>query len=267
MRGSGEVIANDLMAWGAIAKPIDSKGLLNSVRCHSIAVKKELLPCAVEVWAATCLVQLTPYFETLLDPQEHARAAGFKGEQLRQWFVFAHGLLRLILSAYTGLAPASLRFQQHAYGKPHLSGADHIQFSLSHAGPHVLIAVGTEHAMGVDLEIRRHMPDQDTLVEQFFSQGERHQYGLLPSERREEAFFNMWTRKEALLKGIGLGLMQPLDGFTVSHDSPARVMDGKFQEWTLRHLHINDSLTGALAVCAPKVDLSGGVLDFSGLLG
>lgn len=261
------MVANDLMAWGAIAEPIGSKGLLNPVRCHSIAVKKDLLPGTVEVWAATCQLQLNPYFETLLDAQEHARAAGFKGEQLRQRFVFAHGLLRLILSAYTGLAPASLVFQQHAHGKPHLSGADHIQFSLSHAGPHVLVAVGTEHEMGVDLEIRRHMPDQDTLVEQFFSQGERYQYGLLPPEQREEAFFNMWTRKEALLKGIGLGLMQPLDGFTVSHDSPARVMDGKYQEWTLRHLHINDSLVGALAVCAPKVDLSGGVLDFSGLLG
>lgn len=258
--------ANGLLGWGAEKSPIDAKGILEPVVCHPAAVQKKLTHGEVNIWAATLDPNAIPLFESLLDNNERERASRMRGSILKQRYVFAHGMLRMILAPYVGICADRLVFGRHADGKPFLQDHQNIQFSLSHTGPHMLVAIGLDHELGIDLEARRDMPDQDKLVDQFFSRQEREQYWRLPDSQRQEAFFHMWTRKEALLKATGLGLQQPLDGFSVSYNLPARLLPGAYQEWNLRHLQIGNDLFGALAVSIRDVELCGGMLQYSQLL-
>ena len=64
--------------------------------------------------------------------------------------------------------------------------------------------------VGVDIEAIRATTDIDRMAARFLSQAEQRRLGLLSPAQREPAFFQCWTRKEALLKGVGTGLRFPL---------------------------------------------------------
>lgn len=103
--------------------------------------------------------------------------------------------------------------------------------------------------------------DED-LVARFFSPREREMIRALPAALRPEAFFHCWTRKEAYIKAIGLGLSQPLRDFTVSvhPGEPAALLEvagdpGAAARWRLHALHPGPGFVGALAAEAPEVRL------------
>jgi len=70
----------------------------------------------------------------------------------------------------------------------------------------------------------RPLPDAEHLVERFFAAEERRAYQACAEADRPKAFFTLWTRKEAYVKALGLGLGMAFDAFAVSQDSPARVL-------------------------------------------
>jgi 4'-phosphopantetheinyl transferase len=61
-----------------------------------------------------------------------------------------------------------------------------------------LIAVGSEHRLGVDLEQIRNDVDANAPAERFFSLHERAGLLALPDRLRAHGFYACWTRKEAL---------------------------------------------------------------------
>jgi 4'-phosphopantetheinyl transferase len=78
---------------------------------------------------------------------------------------------------------------------------------------------------------------------------------MIPTEKKLEAFYNCWTRKEAYIKAHGKGLSLPLDSFDVSFApwEPPRLLITKDEPherslWTLLDLKPGFSYVGALAV-------------------
>jgi 4'-phosphopantetheinyl transferase len=69
------------------------------------------------------------------------------------------------------------------------------------------------------------VPDIDDLAERFFSVTKTLLLRAFPADRRSLAFLACWTRKEAFIKALGLGLSCPLDAFdvTIDPDAPARI--------------------------------------------
>src|SRR5262249_56606268 len=53
-------------------------------------------------------------------------------------------------------------------------------------------------------------------AERLFSPEERRRLSALPPEQWRDGFYNCWTRKEAFVKALGLGLSHPLDSFDVA---------------------------------------------------
>lgn len=196
-------------------------------------------------------------FDALLDAQERARADRFVFPHHRERFVRAHGVLRRVLAAYTGQNPEALSFIAGRYGKPALTGSQGVAFSLSHAGDGVAIAVTTGHEIGIDIETPRVMNDRDDLVRRYFSASEIAAYDSTEPARRDDAFFRLWTRKEAFVKGIGLGLSRPLDSFTVGLGIPVYLDAPGDVAWSLHHLDPGESFVGAVACRHPSPVLHG----------
>ena len=130
-----------------------------------------------------------------------------------------HVALRLVLGELTGCAPERLRFERRCghcggsgHGKPQLAGRPDLDFSLSHSGELVLIAVARGRRVGADVERVRARTDVLAIARGSLSGRERRaiEAGRTDAARRE-AFFRCWTRKEAYLKGLGVGLAGGLD--------------------------------------------------------
>jgi len=182
----------------------------------------------VHVWCAS-LDQPSAKYADLLSGDEQARAQRFRFEQEQRRFVVGRGLLRTILGRYLNLPPQNLVLKYGEYGKPELALESSLQrssFNLSHSGDLVLYAFTCEIEIGIDLEQIHPIPDVQQLAEQFFSPLERAELDALPAQRKLEAFFSGWTRKEAYLKARGDGLVYPLDQFSVAlaPEEPARLI-------------------------------------------
>jgi 4'-phosphopantetheinyl transferase len=155
----------------------------------------------------------------VLSPDEIARASRFHFEKDRIHFTQCRSALRGLLADYLSIPAAEIRFEYLTSGKPQLAAEQNpsaLQFNVSHSSNMALIAVGSEHRLGVDIEKIRGDVDTAALAERFFSVRERAGLQALPDHLRVPGFFACWTRKEAFLKATGEGLSFPLADFSVT---------------------------------------------------
>ena len=194
----------------------------------------------------------------ILTDDELDRADRFSFEIDRQRFIAARGILRSILSCYITIYPGHLRFYYNQYGKPSLASEFSpylLNFNLSHSGNTALYAITRNMEIGVDVERVLSDFEYEEIAKRFFSVNEVAILRTIPIEKKLEAFYTCWTRKEAYIKAHGKGLSLPLDSFDVSFapwEPPMLLMTkGEAQEcslWTLVDLKPGLAYMGALAV-------------------
>jgi len=174
----------------------------------------------VDVWSVRLDEPARTGSEILtLSPDEIARANRFHFEKDRIHFTRCRSALRDLLAGYLAIPAADIRFEYLTSGKPQLAAEQNpsaLQFNVSHSANMALIAVGSEHRLGVDIEKIRGDVDTTALAERFFSLRERAGLQALPEHLRVPGFFACWTRKEAFLKATGEGLSFPLEDFSVT---------------------------------------------------
>ena len=154
-----------------------------------------------------------------LAADERERADRFRFERDRRHFIAGRGMLRMLLARYLGTESQALEFRYGEAGKPELSaaaGGVALRFNCSHSRGVALYGVVRRRRIGVDIEATRPLPEGEQIVRACFSAREKAVLRSLPSERRQEAFFNGWTRKEAYVKAIGSGLTLSLEQIEVA---------------------------------------------------
>lgn len=181
---------------------------------------------AVEVWkgSVTQAVQGLSRFWTVLSEDEASRAESMGMEPARRRFVVGRGLLRHLLGERLGVRPRDVAFAYSDSGKPRVTGPPRAalpEFSLSHSGDVVLIAIADPGcaAVGVDVEWTRVSRNIDAVVKRYATERERDAYLALAPDARRPAFFRWWTRKEALIKGEGLTLAKGIGTVEAPFDS------------------------------------------------
>jgi 4'-phosphopantetheinyl transferase len=171
----------------------------------------------------------------LLTTQERARADRYRFSDDRRRSIVARAATRRFLGRYLWIDPAALVIVEEEFGKPVLRGHE-IEFNASHSGDLVALAFAKETAVGVDVERRRKLTDAIALARRYFSAEE-----VAIVERAadvEDAFFAIWTAKEAIVKASGKGIgTGDLHGFTVPFRDPQLrpVIDG----WSVAALDPN----------------------------
>lgn len=179
----------------------------------------------------------------LLSEEERSKADTYRFEKDRRHFILRHGLLRQLLAHYVQISPDQLVLEKSDYGKPLLkTGAEEksIFFSMAHSFDVILYAFSRDLEIGIDVERAHAFPDMNDIIQRFFTSGERSEFAQLPEDKRVRAFFRGWTCKEAVLKAVGKGLSNGLDGFSVTldPDKKAGVQDTdsptiKASDWSL----------------------------------
>jgi 4'-phosphopantetheinyl transferase len=189
------------------------------------------------VWCVplACTASIERDLSALLAPVEAARAARFATRDERRNYVISHGALRLILSEFTGRHSHAIHIATTARGMPYVVGTGP-HFSLSHGGGLALVAVTSEGPIGVDVERVRPDLRLDTFARPLVPRPDVVRIDALAPEERSRAWFQAWTRLEAVAKASGKGL---------SDDSVADPGDSApFRVW---NLDVDETRVGAVA--------------------
>lgn len=214
-----------------------------------------LAPGGIHIWRATQTVEpaVLSRLYVLLDAEEKARAERFVFQRDRDRFIAGRGVLRELLAAYIGCAPAGIGFDYGPQGKPSLRAREpealgRIRFNTSHSHGLAAFAFALDCELGVDVELIRSDFGGEEIAERFFSRDEVAELMSLPAEARAEAFFLCWTRKEAYIKARGQGLQIPLASFSVSltPGQPEQLCAVDASRWELRSFQPKEAYAGAL---------------------
>ena len=213
----------------------------------------------IDVWRVPVEVEAMPEEEWrgILAADEVARASRFHFDRDRNRYRRGRTALRILLGRYLEVPAAEIRFQYESHGKPeiaHPHNARELRFNSSDSGGLVLIAVTAGTVVGVNVERLRPMPDLVNIATRFFSAREVQDLLAFSEEKRPEAFFACWTRKEAFLKAMGVGLSYPLSAFSVSvnPDGPAKMLElgedkSAAGKWSLQDLQPGEGFRASLA--------------------
>jgi 4'-phosphopantetheinyl transferase len=195
-----------------------------------------------------------------LDDAERSRADHFRSHRLRRQWTVARAGLRNILAHYCGCSPIQIEFTLGTFGKPELAGEiakTGVTFNLSHSGNMAVVAVSHNTDLGVDIEFKKFIKDWPGVARRFFSSNENAKLMAMEESCRVDAFFDCWTRKEAIIKATGEGLHAQLDDFDVSlapGGTTAVLADysdeQKYIGWRLENIGLGEQFAGALAIPA-----------------
>ena len=142
----------------------------------------------------------------ILDESDVVRAERFAFDRDRNRFLRGRYGLRSILAAYLHISPRKLAIKLNPHGKPLLEPALGLGFNLSHSGDHGLLAVGRSARIGVDIEELSSPKEIRALADSLFTKEEVQSLNIIDDDRLAAVFLTCWTRKEAYLKAVGVGL-------------------------------------------------------------
>ncbi|EON78001.1 4'-phosphopantetheinyl transferase [Lunatimonas lonarensis] len=152
-------------------------------------------------------VVLPADYRKVLSMEQLQKSDAFAFSWLKKRFLVGRYYLRYLLGAYLGEDPAKIVFCRGVNGRPQLGVDFPLCFSVSYS--RTMIAIGiADGSLGVDIEFVNEEFGFTDIVSHYFSPKEAE--FIVNSDNSADAFFMLWTRKEALLKGMGLGLVDDL---------------------------------------------------------
>jgi 4'-phosphopantetheinyl transferase len=159
-------------------------------------------------WVGRHVTDVDHLTRDVLSEQERARRARYRSRDAAERYVVTRALVRQVLARQLGRDPSAVELSRTDTGKPIVTGGVH--FSISHSGDLILLALSRQCDIGVDVERRRDVPRVTELGERWLTAAERAEVARMAESNGEgdasHAFLRVWTRKEARLKALGVGI-------------------------------------------------------------
>lgn len=178
-----------------------------------MAVHAKVAILSVEDDAATAFIN----HWTCDEDSEYACRRRRAGDRKRS--LAGRALLRFLLSNFFDRPADSWTFLLTAEGKPYLSvqsGEDRPGISISHSSAIVAAAMTLNGDIGIDVERRKNTRSMAAIAR--FAFGPREIEEAISSV---DAFYHIWTLREALAKASGVGLLGAANGKDCVAGSPA----------------------------------------------
>ncbi|SDX49967.1 4'-phosphopantetheinyl transferase [Marininema mesophilum] len=187
--------------------------------------------------------RLTPYL-SILDEEEKCVFHRYKVDHKKVEFLLGRLLLKGVLAKKLRVSPHEIAFSKNEYGKLFLiqNSEPAIHFNLSHTKGLLACVVTKGVEVGIDVEGTEedHLEVMKTV---FVDQEISYIQNQKDLQHQKEAFYLIWTRKEAVMKAIGKGFSLPPLSFSVPVD---RNHDNAFTYFT------DTPTEGFLLSCAIK---------------
>lgn len=191
----------------------------------------------------------------ILSDDERRKAARFVFENHRRLYVTAHALLRYGLWCAT--SRTDMQFTVNRFGKPEILeivGAPIVKFNISHSGALAICSLSSRFEVGVDIEEVNETRSFEDVVATQFTPYEQDQLAAYSGAARADAFFRLWTLKEALVKALGIGL-EGMSRYGFDLDPPALAVKADPHEKLAVHVEqrlLPPNYWASLAVTRPS---------------
>jgi len=167
---------------------------------------------AVDVW--WCHWAEAPRgLERLLSADEIHRYSRFSRESDRLRFAVGAAMVRVLASRELRIAPAAIEIDRRCgrcggpHGRVSIPSLRDLNVSVTHSGALVGVARFGTAPVGLDVETMVAGRDYFEDLWSILTQQERASLSRVPSSELDEALLRLWTRKEAVVKAAGEGLM------------------------------------------------------------
>lgn len=192
---------------------------------------------------------------SLLTAGEQAEASRRRIGQVRDHFTIGRACARILIGNALGMNPREINLTKGIHGKPEISAINGhaISFNLAHSQSTLLIALRRNGAIGVDVEYFDRSTDIMEVAHANFTESESKALAAITDpEEQLRTFYRYWTRKEAIGKADGRGLLLPLASFDVSFEPinsrPVPVSEPPGKLYFVTDLDLGDRIAGALAL-------------------
>ena len=152
-----------------------------------------------------------PHDIIFLSEMELARSAEIQVDIDRVNYISSRIILRKLLAEKLCQEPSQINLRTNVFGKLFVPSTE-LDFSLSRSGKNLMIGFSKCSKIGVDLEtINTKKPLNPGILNGIFSVNEKQVYQTLDFKDQKTFFYDVWTKKEALLKALGIGISIPLN--------------------------------------------------------
>ncbi len=194
--------------------------------------------------------------KTYLTYDEIERAAKYKFDRDRARFIIGRALLRIMLGNILDFNPFQIEIESNNYGKLILSNIkqQNLHFNLSHSQDYIIYAFCFNDEVGIDIEKIDTSINHLEISENYFTDMEiEYLKDSADKDAIAKRFFTIWTRKEALLKAMGVGLAVDLKKIDVTTDSidlsrgNIKLPSDILKYWIVKNLFIEDEFKVAIS--------------------
>lgn len=162
-------------------------------------------------------------------------------------FITAHALLRRLVADETGIDPSAIDFEKRCatcgtdrHGKPHVVGMRDVHVSVSYGERMAVAAITQMGEVGVDVEDLE-SADFDGFNSVTLHPSEISQLANLHGDELLGARAQLWSRKEAILKSTGHGLVvDPSEVLVSAYDAPAELLEWKAAQHLPGPMRVSD---------------------------
>ena len=191
-------------------------------------------------------ISLRSELTKFLNSDEINRAERFYKKIDKDRFIIYRSILKFVLAAYTTLDITAIDFDYHVNKKPYLSSHPWLYFNISHSENYAVIAISL-NKVGIDIEYISQDFDFTTLLPDVFDNNEV--LAIQNADNIKHTFYKSWTRKEALVKGLGRGIdddfknIPSLDGHHIVDSTLLK----NTEKWQVHSFELADYYLGAIA--------------------
>jgi phosphopantetheinyl transferase len=198
-----------------------------------------------------------------LSKMEINRSKRFKNKTDERTYVIAHALLNNKISELLEKDFNSIKINYFDNRKPYIEGST-VDFNLSHSSDCFAFAITTleNTFIGVDIEVIKEKTDFEQIVNHYFHENEishilKNNFSIQIQRKR---FYEIWTRKEAFLKMLGIGLSEELSKIDLTPGERNIIIQNKssfkynkFSEIYIYTFNLSNGIVLSLSINHPAI--------------
>lgn len=169
----------------------------------------KLSPNQIHLWAVHLAPLRLQVGAIRLTAAELRRGERYRDPRRRAMYLGGRIGMRLLLSAYSGIANDELAVTTGVGGKPSLGNrlaTGELCFNYTLSGDQALYAFAWNRQVGIDVETAPRRINAALLAKRKLTPAERRCWRAVPPPQRDLAMLACWTRKEAFGKALGVGI-------------------------------------------------------------